>query len=36
MASNSGKLYGKRRLVVELYKKGFRREDIAALDYDEL
>ena len=30
------KLYGKRRLVVELYKKGFRREDIAALDYDEL
>lgn len=32
----SSKLYGKRRLVVELYKKGFRREDIAALDYDEL
>ena len=33
---SGSKLYGKRRLVVELYKKGFRREDIAQLDYDEL
>lgn len=30
------KLYGKKRIAVELVKKGFRREDIAAVDYDEL
>lgn len=30
------KLYGKKRIAVELYKKGFKREDIAQIDYDEL
>jgi len=31
----NGKLYGKRRVIAELYTKGFRREDIEALEFDE-
>ncbi len=32
----NSKLYGKRRLVAELYSKGFKREDIANIDFDEI
>ncbi|MDD6265630.1 MAG: regulatory protein RecX [Clostridia bacterium] len=32
----NGKLYGKRRVIFELYTKGFRREDIEELDFDEM
>lgn len=32
----TAKLYGRRRIATELYKKGFKRDDIASVDYDEL
>lgn len=32
----SAKLYGKKRIAMELYKKGFRRDAISAINYDEL
>ena len=32
----NSKLYGKRRLVTELYTKGFKREDIANIDFSEI
>lgn len=34
-AANS-KLYGRRRVITELYTKGFCRADIEALDFDEI
>ncbi len=32
----TAKLYGKKRIAVELYKKGFKRDAIASIDYAEL
>ena len=32
----TAKLYGKKRIAVELYKKGFKRDAIASIDYTEL
>lgn len=32
----NSKLYGKKRIIAELYTKGFRREDIEAVDFSEI
>lgn len=32
----TAKLYGRRRIATELFKKGFKRNDIGAIDYSEL
>ena len=32
----NSKLYGKRRVIAELFTKGFKREDIDAVDFEEI
>ena len=32
----NSKLYGKRRIITELFTKGFKREDIEAVDFEEI